>query len=301
MATLKQRLHRKNASGTYDTIHFESTSDLILRPSGRTVEQDLADYLPQVQDNDNVPESLQKLIIGNTKGFIRGRALSTEGHTHNASDITAGSLSTSRLPVIPVNKGGTGRSTLTSGYFLRGNGTGAVTMSSVDDVKEALGISSGGGSYDIGSSGVGTIVKWANKNWIICHTENGLIYLAGLFFVSTSQKFDSGGSTAYAGSDLAQACVTYQNTIPSDSLALAVNTTVNGVTNKIFVASYEQMNGGFMLFYSNSQRELMNTYYWTSSSGSSGGVWYVRSDGGLSDGYYPTNSRGFRPFVALRL
>ena len=173
-------------------------------------------------------------------------------------------------------------------------------MSSVDDVKEALGISSGGGSYDIGSSGVGTIVKWANENWIICHAENGLIYLAGLFFVSTSQQFDSGGSTAYAGSDLARACVTYQNTIPSDSLALAVNTTVNGVTNKIFVASYEQMNGGFMLFYSNSQRELLGTAYWTSTPYSSSYVWLVTSDGNLTYND-PTSTFGFRPFVALRL
>ena len=60
MATLKQRLHRKNVSGTYDTVHLESSSELILRPSGRTVEQDLADYLPQVQNNDNVPESLTR-------------------------------------------------------------------------------------------------------------------------------------------------------------------------------------------------------------------------------------------------
>ena len=29
MATLKQRLHRKNSSGTYDTIHFETSADLI--------------------------------------------------------------------------------------------------------------------------------------------------------------------------------------------------------------------------------------------------------------------------------
>lgn len=29
MATLKQRLHRKNASGTYDTIYFETSADLI--------------------------------------------------------------------------------------------------------------------------------------------------------------------------------------------------------------------------------------------------------------------------------
>lgn len=58
MAVLKQRLHKKNTSNTYDTVHLESSSDLILRPSGRTVEQDLADYLPEVQSNDNVPESL---------------------------------------------------------------------------------------------------------------------------------------------------------------------------------------------------------------------------------------------------
>lgn len=103
MATLKQRLHRKNASGTYDTVHFESSSDLILRPSGRTVEQDLADYLPEVQANDNVPESLQKLVIGTTRGFIRGKQLATSddlsgkantSHTHTASQITAGTLNT---------------------------------------------------------------------------------------------------------------------------------------------------------------------------------------------------------------
>ena len=58
MATLKRRLYRKNSSGTYDTVHMESSSDLILRPNGRTVEQDLTDYLPQVQNNDNVPQSL---------------------------------------------------------------------------------------------------------------------------------------------------------------------------------------------------------------------------------------------------
>lgn len=58
MATLKQRLHRKNASGSYDTIHLETSSSLVLRPSGRTVEQDLEAYLPKVQDSDTVPESL---------------------------------------------------------------------------------------------------------------------------------------------------------------------------------------------------------------------------------------------------
>lgn len=46
-----------------------------------------------------------------------------------------------RLPTISVSKGGTGRTSLTSGYFLRGNGTNSVTLSSIDQVKSALGIS----------------------------------------------------------------------------------------------------------------------------------------------------------------
>lgn len=58
MATLKQRLHRKNASGTYDVIHYESSSDLIIRPNGNTVEEDLAANLPEVRSSDAVPESL---------------------------------------------------------------------------------------------------------------------------------------------------------------------------------------------------------------------------------------------------
>lgn len=58
MATLKQRLHRKNSSGTYDTVHLETSSSLVVRPSGNTVEADLAAYLPKVQNSDTVPESL---------------------------------------------------------------------------------------------------------------------------------------------------------------------------------------------------------------------------------------------------
>ena len=71
MATLKQRLHRKNATG-YDVIHFETESSLVLRPSGRTVEQDLEDYLPKVQDNDTVPDTLGfgRLSTGPTRPYI---------------------------------------------------------------------------------------------------------------------------------------------------------------------------------------------------------------------------------------
>ena len=70
MATLKQRMHKKNSSGTYDTVHLETSSSLVLRPSGRTVEQDLADYLPKTQASDTPPSTLPfgTLLTGSTIG-----------------------------------------------------------------------------------------------------------------------------------------------------------------------------------------------------------------------------------------
>lgn len=50
-------------------------------------------------------------------------------HTHDVSNMTG---------TLPVSKGGTGRTTLTSGYFLRGNGTGAVTLSTPTAARQAM-------------------------------------------------------------------------------------------------------------------------------------------------------------------
>ena len=53
-------------------------------------------------------------------------------HKHSASDITSGTFSTSLLPIIPVSKGGTGLTSLTSGQALIGNGTGNVGLRAID-------------------------------------------------------------------------------------------------------------------------------------------------------------------------
>lgn len=52
--------------------------------------------------------------------------------TLNASNISSGTLSSDRLPTIPVSKGGTGLTSLTSGQALIGNGTGAITTRAID-------------------------------------------------------------------------------------------------------------------------------------------------------------------------
>ena len=57
------------------------------------------------------------MIIGSTKGFIRGKALSVEGHTHDTGDLISG--------VLPLIRGGTG-------------------VTSLDALKSSLGISNSG-------------------------------------------------------------------------------------------------------------------------------------------------------------
>ncbi|MGM9567973.1 MAG: hypothetical protein ACI3W6_07335 [Clostridia bacterium] len=66
--------------------------------------------------------------------------------------------------VIPVANGGSGRSTLTSGYFLRGNGTSAVTMSSAASARSAMGLGSTTGALGIAYGGTGATTANAAAN-----------------------------------------------------------------------------------------------------------------------------------------
>lgn len=95
MAVLKRSLRRKNATGNYDTIRLESDSSIVYRPSGRTVEQDLAAYLPSTQSSDVVPKTLNfgKILTGTNKIWY-GKSNSTPIElitTLNVGDYVGGS------------------------------------------------------------------------------------------------------------------------------------------------------------------------------------------------------------------
>ena len=84
MATLKQRLHRKNSSGTYDTIHLETSADCITGTLSVEHGGTGATYAAAART-------------------ALGAAAST--HNHNASNITSGTLA--------VARGGTGQTSNT--------------------------------------------------------------------------------------------------------------------------------------------------------------------------------------------
>lgn len=283
MATLKQRLHRKNASGTYDTIHFETSADLIVGS------------VPIAHGGTGATNAARaRTNLGITPGNIGAAASS---HKHAATDITSGTMNSARLPTIPVNKGGTGRTTLTSGYFLRGNGTGAITMSSPDEVRAAIGI----GSKEVTDPpaapmsipSVGGTLSWAGYNWIVVHKLTGIAILACSTIPSTT-KWSDNVIGEYMGSTLFNVAMEFAATLK----LYACDYVLDFYGGKVFVASYDQLNGEFDYFTSNSRRQCQSTNYWTSSPGSNG-VWCVNSDGSIN-GINSSGMCGFRPFVALR-
>ena len=254
MATLKQRLHRKNSSGTYDTIHLETGADCITGTLAITNGGTGATTAANARTN-------------------LGAAASS--HNHSAANITSGTL--------PISRGGTG-------------------VTSIDALKSALGIGGGSGSlvgmsYNLTGIGVGKPVRWANDIWICVHQSGSTYYLAATFIYCITQF---GSNANYAGSTLAAMCTHVQNITPQDSLDLAINTSVNGVTAKIFVASFVQLNGEFSYFSSTTQRKCDYTHYWTSSARDSSVGRYVTSSGDFNTNS-STGELGFRPFVALQL
>ena len=162
---------------------------------------------------------------------------------------------------------------------------------------------------------LGGVYAWAGHMCTAVHVTNTLLYLARK---EIYEMCPFGTTNVYKGSNLAARAAAFQNSLPAAALSTAVNTTVNGVTAKIFVCSYEQANGGFDYFAVQGQRVGKNANavavnWWTSSKRPPADeytkdyVYYVSTTGhctstGVSGGNeFVTKSVGFRPFVALRL
>ena len=157
----------------------------------------------------------------------------------------------------------------------------------------------GGGSElnpelpDKDSLTLGNTISWANQQWIVSHVTSTEAYL--------TLKGLSGNSSR---KDLQSACTSFANKFTEAQKACLKSVTADNTSGIVFVATKDQMNGGFRYFNSDSRRAL-NEEYWTSTgSKSSGDIAYcVLSNGEVfSDSYslsYPPF--GFRPSVCVDL
>ena len=141
---------------------------------------------------------------------------------------------------------------------------------------------------------VGNIVTLSNFEWIVAHVTETEAYL--------TLNGTNGTST---WNNLQNTCTTWSSENIAENLKASMKVITAGNTNGyVFVATRDQMNGGFSYFNSNSRRMLRNDY-WTSSKVDSNYAWYVDTDGSFSSSgsvvENMSHSHGFRPSVCIDL
>ena len=161
----------------------------------------------------------------------------------------------------------------------------------------------------VGDLAVGNLVTFDNKEWRVVHQEGTLWYLATSDIVDT---VSFGSNNVYKDSTLANRCVSWMNeNLSATALEYCNDVTVENVTNKVFIPTYTQVNGGFSYYNSNTNR-ICNLngsakVWWISSPGTktSGTVYGVRTDGSIyeyGNGYgYLSDSYGFRPHIVINI
>lgn len=141
---------------------------------------------------------------------------------------------------------------------------------------------------DMSSLTIGNTVTFADKEWVVSHKTDDIFYLT-LNGVLSDSTWD----------DLQNACTNFENSLTETQKACLKNITAGNTSGKVFVATKDQMDGGFDYFNSDSQRNV-GSVYWTSSEIDSFDAWGVDSDGYLGKySYGKSNSIGFRPSIAI--
>lgn len=168
-----------------------------------------------------------------------------------------------------------------------------VTELNIEDyVKEYAG---SGGSVvpelpDKSSLTLGNTVMFADQEWIVSHVTDTEAYL--------TRKSLLGQST---WDDLQYTCTTFANSLTEAQKTCLKSVTAGNTSGKVFVATKDQMNGGFSHFNSNSRRNV-HEVYWTSTERSSNTAWFVNSGGDFNyNDFYKSDLCGFRPSICIDL
>ncbi|MCM1295147.1 MAG: pyocin knob domain-containing protein [Muribaculaceae bacterium] len=98
MATIRQRINRKNAAGTYDTIHLETSSDVVLRPDGTTLESTIVQVLEDLANKSGVTYSTTKPKAAGTASPGTAATVARSDHIHPAQTEITGNAATATAP-----------------------------------------------------------------------------------------------------------------------------------------------------------------------------------------------------------
>lgn len=146
---------------------------------------------------------------------------------------------------------------------------------------------------DKGSLTLGNNIIWADQQWIVSHVTSTEAYL--------TLKNLLGEST---WTNLQSICTTFASNFTEAQKACLKNVIAGNTFGKVFVATKDQMDGGFRYFNSNSRRNL-NKVYWTSTEFDSSLAWYVDAVGSLYNSAHLHHDKsdlyGFRPSVCIDL
>lgn len=196
------------------------------------------------------------------------------------------------------NTGGGG-----GGYALEGSGSrmGAAGGSGIVCIRLHKGDEPSSNIPLSGDLAVGNLVTFDDKSWRVVHNDGTKWYLASENIIENAVAF--GSSPTYVGSTLAGKCTTYLSNMSELAQKYMTDVTVNNVTAKVFVPSYEQVTGAFTYYNSNSSRICAyngsNLAWWTSSIDNSGYAYIIIATGATFSITYSSDNCGFRPHICI--
>ncbi len=316
MATVNQILHRKNSSGSYDTIYLKASMSNVTGTlavanggTGSTSASGALSNLGAASSSHNhnsayATKSIESTVSTHTTDIADLKSSVSNGKAAVASAITDKGVSTSATATFDtmasniraIQTGITPSGTLT----ITSSGTFDVTTYASVKVIPAWAI-------ECKNKAVGEIVYHSGYEWIIVHKTSTTAVL-GLRYWYTNTTF--GSNNTYKDSTLADLAATFENGLTTDTKQWLNSVTVNNVTAKVFIPSYEQVSGssgtGMLSYYSSNTNRILTgngtvQTYWTSSAYSSSYVWSVGTGGSLGHDYKPTASRGFRPHMEVNI
>lgn len=302
MPSATYRMHQKLSDGSYQAIHVESESGVILRPNGDTVEQTLRCCVLAEDAGDNVPGFVvdADTLGGSTKEEIISTAQAGVDLSNIDAATLGGSTKEQIIAAVPTYTHPTEKvcnySVDTSSF---------ATKAEIEALEQKIAI----GTLGLTTPVLGARIRIGGFDYMIVHFDSSIVYAITEDIIQLTQF---GSTTAYAGSTIANLCTTwYNNNVPSQwkNEANVFNTEyVGGIMAQCFIPTADQANGGWSYFNSNSRRIFTDSSgnahtWWTSTpdtSSSPGDVLYIPDHGGINYFSFPTAFEGFRPAFAIK-